>query len=91
MLFEFRKQCQSSFTSYMPAVQLIESAQSDLRSMIDQYFDVKPVEAAEVAVVPTAAKYTLVLDMDETLIHFNQRTGKFKVRPGVPQFLESVA
>ncbi len=70
---------------------MIESASSDLRSVIDQYFDVKPVEvveSAETTEVTKGEKYTLVLDMDETLIHFNQRTGKFKTRPGVPQFLE---
>lgn len=71
----------------MPAVQLIESAPSDLRSVIDSYFDIKPEikpERKPEERPDQDGKYTLVLDMDETLIHYNQRNGKFKMRPGVP-------
>lgn len=35
--------------------------------------------------------YTLVLDMDETLIHFDQRRRIFRVRPHVHQFLKEMS
>jgi len=37
--------------------------------------------------------YTLVLDMDETLIHYYEDNGteKFRIRPGVESFLEEMA
>jgi TFIIF-interacting CTD phosphatase-like protein len=31
--------------------------------------------------------YTLVLDLDETLIHFDAKTKTYKPRPGVMKFL----
>lgn len=35
--------------------------------------------------------YTLVLDMDETLIHFTDQTGHFMIRPYAQQFLQEMA
>lgn len=34
---------------------------------------------------------TLVLDLDETLVHFESKEKKFKIRPGCVQFLAEVA
>ena len=33
-------------------------------------------------------KYTLVLDLDETLIHFNEKEDFFAIRPGCNEFLK---
>ena len=35
--------------------------------------------------------YTLVLDLDETLVHFEAKEKKFKLRPGCLKFLKDVA
>ena len=35
-------------------------------------------------------RYTLVLDMDETLIHFEVKTKTFRQRPGVQNFLRDM-
>jgi len=35
--------------------------------------------------------YTLVLDLDETLVHFVARDKKFKLRPGCMQFLKDMS
>ena len=35
-------------------------------------------------------EYTLVLDLDETLIHYNDE-GFYLIRPGVPLFLSEMA
>jgi CTD small phosphatase-like protein 2 len=36
-------------------------------------------------------KYTLILDMDETLIHFIDQTKNFLVRPYTDQFLQEMS
>jgi CTD small phosphatase-like protein 2 len=36
-------------------------------------------------------RYTLVLDLDETLVHFDQNRRIFKVRPLCIQFLEDLS
>ena len=36
-------------------------------------------------------KYTLVLDLDETLVHFNPQRRLYHVRPGCFQFLEELS
>ena len=36
-------------------------------------------------------KYTLVLDLDETLVHFEASERKFRLRPGCVAFLKAVA
>ena len=36
-------------------------------------------------------KYSLVLDLDETLVHFDQRREVYKVRPLCMRFLSSLA
>jgi CTD small phosphatase-like protein 2 len=35
--------------------------------------------------------YTLVLDLDETLVHFVAKEKKFKLRPGCIQFLKDMS
>jgi len=36
-------------------------------------------------------QYTLVLDIDETLVHFVAKEKKFKLRPGCIQFLKDMS
>lgn len=36
-------------------------------------------------------QYTLVLDLDETLVHFVAKEKKFKLRPGCIQFLKDMS
>lgn len=37
------------------------------------------------------SNYTLVLDMDETLVHFDQRRAMFRLRPNVKMFLKEAS
>jgi CTD small phosphatase-like protein 2 len=41
----------------------------------------------------TTSQYTLVLDLDETLVHYFESgsEGKFNIRPGVDKFLSEMA
>lgn len=39
----------------------------------------------------TKSGYTLVLDLDETLVHFVAKDKKFKLRPGCIQFLKDMS
>ena len=44
--------------------------------------------------VPPVKPYTLVLDLDETLLHFfekNEIEGELKIRPGADEFLASMS
>lgn len=36
-------------------------------------------------------KYTLVLDLDETLVHFEASERKFKIRPNCMTFLKTLS
>lgn len=40
---------------------------------------------------PTDMEYTLVLDLDETLVHYDEETELLNQRPGVEQFLLTMA
>jgi hypothetical protein len=43
---------------------------------------------------PPSKPYTLVLDLDETLLHYyekNELEGELKIRPGVNEFLSQLA
>lgn len=40
---------------------------------------------------PRYRKYTLVLDLDETLVHFDHRRKAYKIRPFCLQFLTDMA
>lgn len=49
-------------------------------------YDVKPNLA------PSTKKFTLVLDLDETLIHYMEvNEGYFLIRPGAREFLERMS
>lgn len=39
----------------------------------------------------TKFNYTLVLDLDETLVHFESKERKFKVRPNCISFLRNLS
>lgn len=41
--------------------------------------------------LPQKRDYTLVLDMDETMIHFDQRRNQFKARPHLQVFLQEAS
>lgn len=41
--------------------------------------------------IPSHLKYTLVLDLDETLIHFNEDQDFFAIRPGCQDFLRTLS
>ena len=41
--------------------------------------------------MPDDKKYSLVLDLDETLVHFVAKEKKFKLRPGCVKFLKDMA
>jgi predicted HAD superfamily phosphohydrolase YqeG len=53
------------------------------------------LEKVEENVLPPLDKkrfnYTLVLDLDETLVHFEAAERKFKLRPGCLAFLRALA
>ena len=42
-------------------------------------------------VVADSYKYTLVLDLDETLVHYDAQVDAFRVRPHCRQFLSQMA
>lgn len=46
---------------------------------------------AYLPVISAEKKYTLVLDLDETLVHFVAKEKKFKLRPGCIQFLKDMS
>jgi RNA polymerase II subunit A small phosphatase-like protein len=40
---------------------------------------------------PETPKYCLVVDLDETLIHYNEKENFYLVRPGVNQFMKELS
>ena len=57
---------------------------------------VSPPQTVEQPKVPKYKTYTLVLDLDETLVHFKDSRflsddQKLKIRPGVQEFLSALA
>jgi hypothetical protein len=36
-------------------------------------------------------RFTLVLDLDETLVHFDEETDELAIRPYAPEFLQEMA
>lgn len=52
---------------------------------------VEPKKEAYLPQIAGDKKYTLVLDLDETLVHFVAKEKKFKLRPGCIQFLKDMS
>jgi len=40
--------------------------------------------------IPRGLEYTLVLDLDETLVHFDPKYRQYKARPGAHKFLHEL-
>lgn len=51
----------------------------------------EPKKEAYLPPLQGSKKYTLVLDLDETLVHFVAKEKKFKLRPGCLQFLKDMS
>jgi predicted secreted acid phosphatase len=74
----------------------IEECQRKVDIVIAQYQSEEEAKknACEYVLPPLDTKkytYTLVLDLDETLVHFEAAERKFRLRPGCVQFLRAVS
>ena len=67
----------------------------DVEESLERFEEALSSKKAEESVLPALDKsrftYTLVLDLDETLVHFEATERKFRLRPGCLGFLRSLS
>lgn len=79
-------------TSYLKARHLVESTLLGLSSLVD-IPEEPPVLPSAPYLPPTSMPFTLILDLDETLVHYveNGSESHLNVRPGCTEFLVEMA
>lgn len=72
-----------------------EQSIAQFETMIIRQLALMPKPSQEKPLLPPLDKkrfqYTLVLDLDETLVHFEATERKFRLRPGCLAFLRALA
>lgn len=83
-------------TSLAHLEELFSEGEEDDETLVPQMIKVEVVQREEFILPPMDRKrhtsgYTLVLDLDETLVHFEAAERKFRLRPGCLNFLRCMA